>query len=350
MKQLIGLLLLLLVFPSCKEENNDRQSKTFSSVSIEPILQDSLLSIRAIDILNDGNLAFAANRNTYGLYNAKSNKLSMSSLKQDSLDLEFRSVAHTASDFFMLSIASPGLLYKTGERGQMELVYEETDSLAFYDAMRFWNNEEGIAIGDATGDCLSIIITRDGGQTWKKIPCDQLPKADQGQAAFAASNTNIAISGEKTWVATGGKISNILYSADRGKSWEVQPTPIIQGLDTQGMYSVDFYDDKLGYAIGGDYTQADENSANKIRTTDGGKSWKLVAQNKNPGYRSCVQFVPNGNGKHLVAVGFKGIDYSSDSGISWRSLSDEGFFTIRFLNDSIAYAAGSKRIAKLKFD
>ncbi|WP_313791431.1 WD40/YVTN/BNR-like repeat-containing protein [Lacinutrix neustonica] len=124
---------------------------------------------------------------------------------------------------------------------------------------------------------------------------------------------------------------------------------MVQGLETTGMYSLAFYDEINGFAIGGDYTKPDDNAANKIRTADGGKTWELVAKNKNPGYRSCVQYVPNSQAKALVAVGFKGIDYSNDSGSTWKHLSDEGYYTLRFLNDSIAYAAGNGRISKLTF-
>ena len=196
---------------------------------------------------------------------------------------------------------------------------------------------------------MSVIITRDGGNTWTKLSCDDLPKAKDGEAAFAASDTNIAIVGDNTWVATGGKASRVLYSPDKGKTWEVFDTPIVQGLETTGMYSIDFYDAKHGFAIGGDYTKPDNNLANKIVTNDGGKTWEVVAKGKNPGYRSCVQYIPNRMGKELVAIGFKGIDYSNDSGYSWKHLSDEGFYTIRFLNDSVAYAAGKGRISKLTF-
>jgi len=105
----------------------------------------------------------------------------------------------------------------------------------------------------------------------------------------------------------------------------------------------------MGFAIGGDYTNPEGNTANKTRTKDGGKTWILVAQNENPGYRSCVQYIPNGEGKELVAIGFSGIDFSSNSGTSWNHLSDEGFYTIRFLNDSVAYCAGKGRISKLTF-
>ena len=85
------------------------------------------------------------------------------------------------------------------------------------------------------------------------------------------------------------------------------------------------------------------------KTTDGGKTWAVIADGKSPGYRSCVQYIPNRNAKELVAVGFKGIDYSNDAGTNWKHLSDEGFYTIRFLNDSTAYAAGRGRISLLKF-
>ena len=54
-------------------------------------------------------------------------------------------------------------------------------------------------------------------------------------------------------------------------------------------------------------------------------------------------------GKSLIAIGFEGIAYSFDSGETWKQLSNEPFYTIRFMNDSIAYAAGKDRIAKLIF-
>ena len=343
---LFGFISVSLV--SCKKEDTFKP-RNFDKVEIKTIFQDSLLSIRAIDILNDESLAFAANNGTFGLYFPVNSSWRTSIQEFDSLNLQFRSVSHTTNDFFMLSVESPALLFKTGEYGQMRLVYKEVDEKAFYDSMDFWNDKEGIAIGDPTEDCMSVIITRDGGDTWRKMSCDSLPKAKEGEAAFAASDTNIAIVGDHTWVATGGKASRVMYSPDKGKTWEVYDTPMVQGLETAGIFSIDFYDENHGFAIGGDYTNPDDNMANKIRTKDGGKTWELVAQNENPGYRSCVQYIPGRESKELVAVGFQGIDYSSDSGTSWKHLSDEGFYTIKFLNDSVAYAAGKGCIAKLIF-
>ena len=59
---------LLLLITSCKQKETVFVPRDIANVEIESILEDSLLSIRAIDILNDGNLAFAANNNSFGLY------------------------------------------------------------------------------------------------------------------------------------------------------------------------------------------------------------------------------------------------------------------------------------------
>ncbi|MHA7843486.1 MAG: WD40/YVTN/BNR-like repeat-containing protein [Winogradskyella sp.] len=352
--------LLLFNLCSCKSEEPIKQ-RNFSEVEIENLLQDSLMNVRALEIDGDG-FGFATSNGEIGVqsFTLPSGVNSTDSivfkeiakktiqLKHDSIIPNFRSLSINDKGGFLLSISSPTLLYRAGG-DSLKLVYKETHPKAFYDSMDFWNDQEGIAIGDPTDDCMSIIITRDGGETWTKLSCDDLPKAKEGEAAFAASDTNISIVGDHTWVATGGKTSRVLYSPDKGKTWDVYDTPIVQGKETTGMYSIDFYDENNGFAIGGDYTKPNDTLNNKIKTKDGGKTWQVVANGKGPGYRSCVQYIPNSSAKELVAIGFKGIDYSSDSGETWKHLSDEGFYTIRFLNDSVAYAAGKGRISKLTF-
>lgn len=345
---------------SCVKEY--RRPADVSEVIIESIYEDSTLSVRALDFNDEYlfygsadhigkralNSEFKINLNELNYSNGKNHFKNV--LNYEGKPLHFRAIKEVEGDFFAISIGNPARQYKLhGKSNNPKLVYEEINENAFYDSMDFWNAQEGIAIGDPTDDCMSIIVTRDGGDTWTKISCEDLPKVKEGEAAFAASDTNIAIVGDNTWVATGGKASRVLYSPDKGKTWEVYETPIIQGKATTGIYSLDFYDETNGFAIGGDYTKPNDTLANKIRTSDGGKTWQIVADGKTPGYRSCVQYIPNRNGKELVAVGFKGIDYSNDAGDSWKHLSDEGFYTIRFVNDSIAYAAGKGRLSKLVF-
>lgn len=348
MKTLYFLVPLVFLYTKCRPEV--KPPRSISKVEINHLLEDSLLNVRAIGIDND-EIVFATSNGeiggeTYG-FKGDRNIVSLSvKLKHDSIIPNFRSLAVTNNTDFVLSIASPALLYKVGN-DSIKLVYQENHPKAFYDSMNFWNEQEGIAIGDSIDGCLSIIITRDGGETWTKLSCDDLPPATENEGAFAASDTNIAIIGDKTWVAT--TAGRIYYSEDKGKTWDIFDTPIVKEKETEGIYSIDFYDELNGFAIGGDYTKPDANAANKIKTIDGGKTWELVAENQNPGYRSCVQYIPNRKGKELVAVGFKGIDFTNDAGNTWKHLSDEGFYTIRFLNDSVAYAAGAGRVSRLTF-
>jgi len=318
------------------------------------------MSIRAIDF-NDEYLFFGSTGHLGKQALTKENKFDLnkfkwtydkitikSALTYEDKPLQFRAIAEVDGVLFGISIGNPARLYRINRKSQEPiLVYEEYHEKVFYDSMDFWNNQEGIAIGDSTVGCLSVIITRDGGKSWNKLPCSDLPKGEENEGAFAASDTNIAIVGDKTWVATTS--GRIYFSEDKGMTWDVFETPIVNEKETEGIYSIDFYDDLNGYGIGGDYTKPEDNSANKIRTKDGGKTWELVGQDQDPGYRSCVQYFPDRAGKEMIAVGFKGIDYSNDSGETWTHLSDEGFYTIRFINDSIAYVAGKGRISKLTF-
>ena len=338
--------MIVMVIFSCKKGEKKKVSpKQFNHVEIETVFKDSTASIRALEIMGNKGFVFATSTGKVGVGLQSSDKILVnyvSTHQYDSIIPNFRSVAFNGKSVFALSIASPALLYKDGD-----LVYTEKHPKVFYDCMQFWNEKEGIAIGDPTSDCLSMIITRDAGETWQKISCEQLPKIKEGEAAFAASNSNISIIGNKAWIATGGKHSRIYFTEDKGISWQVANTPIVQGLETTGMYAVTFYDAQNGFAIGGDYTKPNDSAKNKIKTTDGGKTWQVVGKNQSPGYRSCVQYVPNSKTKSLVAVGFKGVNVTHNAGQTWQHLSDEGFYTIRFVNDSVAYAAGNGRISKL---
>jgi photosystem II stability/assembly factor-like uncharacterized protein len=313
-------------------------------ISIELLYEDSLLNVRALEVHN-GEIYFATANSEIFHMSSITSEVELLAPPDKINEPNFRSLAVTNEGIFALGIGSPALLYRNGK-----VVYHEDHDDAFYDAMTFWNDQEGIAMGDQIGDCISIIITRDGGKTWSKLSCDQLPNSPGSEGAFASSDTNIKTLGNHTWIATGGTSSRIFYSPDKGETWEVFETPIIKEKATSGMYSVDFYDEHIGFAIGGDYTDPDANFANKVKTIDGGKTWMKMADGQNPGYRSCVQFVPNGKGEKLVAIGFKGIDYSADGGSTWNHLSDEGFYTIRFIDEKTAIVAGNGRVSKIEFN
>lgn len=341
--------LLTVSLNSCVNISNKKgDAQSFDSVKILNIFECDF-DIRSINV-NHKQVFFSGSKGHFGYLNTADNSVAyVGTIKDRDSLIEFRASAKTGKINLILSAGNPALVYKVNYFGKRKLLYHSDKSGVFYDAMAFWNNQEGLIIGDPIEGCMAFLITRNGGRNWHSVNCDLLPEAEKGEAAFAASNSNIAIQGDKAWVISGGKTSRVYFTKDKGKKWQTFDTPLINGKNTTGGYSIDFYNSKIGFIIGGDYTNPKNNRANKALTIDGGKTWRLMADNQDPGYMSCVKFVPGSGGKEIIAVGKSGIYYSKNQGENWEQLSTDGFYTLEFLNDFTAYAAGQNKIAKLIF-
>lgn len=307
-------------------------------------------SIRAIEVINDSTLWFAGANGRYG--KIVNERVEIDSISHEGKLPAFRSIAYNGTHVFLLSIENPALLYKIDPSlplGNMELVYKESDPKVFYDSMVFMDHENGIAMGDPIEDCLSIIKTTDGGKHWTKLNCEDLPVTQEGEAAFAASNTNIATAGDKVWIGTGGKKARVFTSRKPYKNWTVVETPMVQGDQMTGIFSIDFYDQNLGIIMGGNWDDKKNGSKSKAISKDGGQTWALTANDEIPGYISCVQFVPGKSGKEILAVSTEGLYYSDDMARTWIKIDDNGFYSLRFANENTIWLSGHQKIAKIKF-
>ncbi|HEY3971883.1 MAG TPA: hypothetical protein VGM18_02700 [Candidatus Sulfotelmatobacter sp.] len=201
--------------------------------------------------------------------------------------LDFRAVVAFSADEAFLMSAGPGELsriYHTGDGGKhWELQFTNTNPKGFFDSIAFWDSKHGVVLGDPIPDDsgklkFEVLVTEDG-QNWRAVPAGQLPAAIEGEGAFAASNTCIAIlpggADSNIWFATGGKIARVFHSGDRGKSWEVFDTPMLHGPDSAGIFSIAFRDAMHGTIAGGDYKHPNDDGPNLAFTEDGGKTWEL---------------------------------------------------------------------------
>lgn len=263
-------------------------------------------------------------------------------------DKDFRDiVAFDAQKALIINAGSPAYILKTTDGGlSWRVVYQDTAKTAFFDDIGFFDSQNGLVFGDPDIEGnFTLLQTNDGGETWQNIG-KKLPKAQEKEAGFAASGTIMRFKASNVWIGTGGgEKSRVLFSPDKGNTWETFYTPILAGTNAQGIFSMAFKDVKNGVAVGGDYTKPQSTEKTAIYTKNAGKTWQLAKKFPN-GYRSSVAFA----GKNqYVCVGTNGIDFSKDGGKNWTNFSSEGFHTIRFAaNKKVAWVAGSKgRISKL---
>ncbi len=320
---------------------------------IDTLLTDKI-SIRAIQLW-DGKVWYAGTDSKFGYVdiNNASDKKELALLKDKKL--QFRTLAQNKNYFYAINIESPAYFFQIDKNTlKDELVFYDNTSTAFYDALKFVDDSFAIAFSDPSqSQRLNISQTRNGGEGWVNCGnCKNFPFLEKGEAAFAASNTNIANVGDFIWIATGGSKSRIYKTRkkDCEWNWKVFETPFTQGTSSQGIYSIDFYDKNFGIAVGGDYTKQADNINNIATTNDGGKTWQIQASGQNAGYMTCVKFRPKTKGKELVAVGDQHISFSSDYGKTWMKISDEKkLYACEWFDKNTLILAGKDRIIKLSF-
>ncbi|TXI89683.1 MAG: glycosyl hydrolase [Chryseobacterium sp.] len=315
--------------------------------SLETILNDKI-SIRALE-LYDNKVWYSGTDSKFGFVDLKDYK-NQKQVRLSEEKLQFRTLGQNKTSFYAINIESPARFFKIDKKDlKSQVIFKDTAKTAFYDALHFVNDKLAYTFSDADKDhLLKLAVYKDG--KWNMFKNNVT--LNDGEAAFAASNTNISSSKKYLWIATGGKASRILRMNLKDDKIELFNTPIIQGESSQGMYSIDFFEDRFGIAAGGDYTKQDANINNIATTNDAGKTWQIQASGQNAGYTTCVKIKPGSKGKEIVAVGDKHISYSSDFGKTWTKISDEkGFFVCQWIDANKVVLAGNNRIAvmKLKF-
>ncbi len=203
--------------------------------------------------------------------------------------LDFRAVVAFSADEAFLMSAGPGeqsRIYHTSDAGlHWQLQFTNTNPKGFFDSMVFWDSTHGVVLGDPipdeAGKLKFELLLTDDGQNWRAVPPAQLPAAVEGEGAFAASNSCVAIvpggSDSNLWFATGGKAARVFHSPDRGQSWQVFDTPMVHGPESAGIFSIAFRDAMHGVIAGGDYKHPNDDGPNLAFTGDGGKTWNLSA-------------------------------------------------------------------------
>ncbi len=258
--------------------------------------------------------------------------------------LQFRDVhAEDARTAYVLA-AGPGArsrIYQTTDGGRTwQRQFTSDDSRAFYDCFAFWDARRGLAFSDAVAGQFLVRITEDGGATWPLVPAESLPPAQRGEGAFAASGTCVvALASRHAWIGTGAADSaRVLRTADGGHTWSIAVTPVAGGA-TSGLAALAFRDTLHGVALGGNVADPNTRTATVAVTEDGGWTWQLATSPTFAGAVYGAAVVP-GRAGWLMAVGPRGLDYSTDDGATWISLDTLAYWSVGFGSSDVGWAVG----------
>lgn len=317
------------------------------TLSKQTLLKDKI-SIRAIEIV-DNKVWYVGTDSKFGFVDLK-NPQNAKQIRLSDKAQQFRTLGYANGKFHAINIESPAQFY-TVDKKTLEVKTVFTDNLktAFYDALHFVSPRLAYAFSDSDADAKLQLATYTQAKGWQKLKSNIHLK--KGEAAFAASNSNIVSKGRWVWIVTGGEASRILRLNRRSDKIEIFEPPFIQGSPSSGMYAIDFYNSRFGIAVGGDYTKPSGNINNIAVTKDGGKTWQIKASGKNAGYSTTVRFRPGSGGREIVALGDGHISMSKDFGESWTQISAEkNLYAAEFTDRNTLIAAGKDRILKFTFN
>lgn len=261
----------------------------------------------------------------------------------DSLD--FRDVAVLGAQNALLLSAGPGeksQIFKSEDGGATwRRSYLNIHEKGFLNAMAFWDERRGLAVGDPIDGYPFILRTDDGGKSWTPVDSSALPPMLPGEYGFAASGSNIAVQGRaNAWLATGGSAARVFRSSDAGQSWTVSETPMRSGNASSGIFSIAFADSLKGMAVGGDYQAPEKVGNNVIISVDGGRSWQLSDLQRTVSFKSSLVFL--GQPGNWLATGTSGSAYTVDNGGSWHYFDRLGYHALAIDRESgMVWATGA---------
>jgi photosystem II stability/assembly factor-like uncharacterized protein len=303
--------------------------------SVEIIETNVNTSIRGLFALNDSTI-WASGSNGYIGKSTNGGKTWAFNQIAGYDSAEFRDIeVFDEQTILVMSSVMPACILKSTDAGNTwKEVFRDDRPEAFLDAIDFFG-KKGICLGDPIKNEFILLKTNNKGDSWTSIKgC----LANDSIAPFAASGTTIKLIDKKTvYFAAGGNQSLLYTSTDFGKSWTSTKVPMQQGAQSKGIFSIDFIDENIGAAAGGDYLNPGDYTGSFTMLVKDKDTWKMPLTTNPNGYRSCIQFIDPFT---LISCGTNGVDIAHQ--FNWTNISIENFNTIAVTANRNVFLAGNK--------
>jgi len=213
---------------------------------------------------------------------------------------------------------------------------------AFPNWVYFWDDNEGIAMGDPTNGYFEVYKTTNGGANWNRIASSNLPTPLEGEYGYVR---NFTVVGDNIWFGT--NMGRLVKSNNRGNDFGTvayqSPLSDFGSAGISGSYA--FQDANNGILIGNEWQF--------WRTVDGGVTWSSESP-EGVVRNGDVCWVP-GTTNTYVSLGtdidneLRGSSYTTDGGLSWTDVNTldpgddiavDGTGAVAFANPSVGLAGG----------
>jgi len=228
-------------------------------------------------------------------------------------------------------------------------------ALGFLDAKTGFLGNIGTDYAPHVTDPTPLWRTDDGGKTWAPIEIAEGP-APKGICAIdihRASYVNFGERGERIAVRAGGRVGGPAFlaeSLDGGRTWRSRDMSELTGA----ILDIRFLDANVGFIAGSSASDLANSRARILRTTDGGRRWKVVYESKRTAELIWKLSFPTGrvgygtvqNYDQDPAVVQRWVARTSDGGRTWRELpilKEKAFqqFGVGFVDDRRGWIGGS---------
>ena len=206
---------------------------------------------------------------------------------------------------------------------------------SFADAIHFFNENDGVAIGDPNpvGVWFEIYTTSDGGTTWTRVPQANIP-APSSSGEYGITGDISGVGSRFVWFGTNE--GRIFRSTDKGLTWAATLTPYGNAETVAPEFA-----DSLNGIVFRSYLNMGIEPLLDI-TSDGGVTFTEVAVSGTM-YARFFSHIPGTAstyvGSSSDATNGAGISVSLDGGYNWSTITaDTAFLATAWINDSTGWA------------
>jgi photosystem II stability/assembly factor-like uncharacterized protein/flagellar hook assembly protein FlgD len=189
--------------------------------------------------------------------------------------------ATSATTAFVTTSPAATYIFRTTNGGtQWDTVFSQAGG--FINAIRMFDANNGIAVGDPVGGKWTIAKTTNGGSTWARTATEP----NQVGGEFGANNGLAYLAPNTLWMTPGGATNRIYKSTNQGTNWTSSTLPF------------------NGFAAGVWFNNANvglvgSSAGSLARSTDGGSTWTTVSPA--PPGTGAIHGI-SGSGSHFFAT------------------------------------------------